>query len=179
MEGITNTKMASSCETTNSEFHKLSDKWVLYAHLPHDTKWTIDSYKKILTFTTVEESISLFETIPEVMYNNCMLFMMRNEVKPVWEDVHNRNGGCLSFKVSNRHVASVWKELGYSIIGETASENKDFMKQINGITISPKRNFCILKIWLRGCSYKKTNLLKDITNLNKNEAIFKKHNPEY
>ena len=175
-----NTKnMASSCESSGDGFHKLFDKWVLYAHLPHDTNWTIDSYKKILTFSTVEESISLFETIPVVMYNNCMLFMMREKVKPVWEDVNNRNGGCLSFKVSNKSVASVWKELGYSLIGETVSENSDFMKNINGITISPKRNFCILKIWLKGCTYKKTNLLIDIKNLNKSEAIFKKHNPEF
>ena len=30
--------------------HELSDKWVLWAHLPHDTSWTLESYKKILGF---------------------------------------------------------------------------------------------------------------------------------
>ena len=25
----------------------LYDKWVLWAHLPHDTDWTLKSYKKI------------------------------------------------------------------------------------------------------------------------------------
>ena len=28
--------------------HKLFDKWVLWAHLPHDTDWSLDSYKKII-----------------------------------------------------------------------------------------------------------------------------------
>ena len=35
--------------------HKLNDKWCLWAHLPHDTDWSIGSYKKIFEFQTVEE----------------------------------------------------------------------------------------------------------------------------
>ena len=39
--------------------HELNDTWVLYAHLPHDTDWTLNSYKKILTIKTVEQIISI------------------------------------------------------------------------------------------------------------------------
>ena len=31
-------------------FHSLSDKWSLWAHLPHDTDWSLNSYKNIYTF---------------------------------------------------------------------------------------------------------------------------------
>jgi hypothetical protein len=180
MEG----KPANMAEMTSSssqmcDFHTLSDKWVLYAHLPHDTNWSIDSYKSILEFNSVEQSLSLFEAIPDIMINNCMLFLMRNEVKPIWEDKHNRDGGCFSFKVSNQNVASVWRNLCYSTIGETASNDGKFMKNVNGITISPKRNFCILKIWTRNCDFTNVNSLIDINGMNKNDVLFKKHNPEY
>ena len=28
----------------NTEEHLLSDKWILWAHLPHDTDWSLKSY---------------------------------------------------------------------------------------------------------------------------------------
>ena len=36
----------SAQEATN--YHQLYDNWTLWAHLPHDTDWTVKSYKKIL-----------------------------------------------------------------------------------------------------------------------------------
>ena len=45
-------------EPSSTNFHTLSDKWTLWAHLPHDTNWNIDSYHDILTFNTVEEGIA-------------------------------------------------------------------------------------------------------------------------
>ena len=77
-------------------YHDLSDKWTLWAHLPHDTDWSIKSYIPISTFTTVEDTIAVTETLPSVMVENCMLFMMKEGIKPTWEDPKNRNGGCFS-----------------------------------------------------------------------------------
>lgn len=182
MEGTIQTNLTMSSEKTHNiegEFHSLSDKWVLYAHLPHDTNWSIDSYKGILSFDKVEEAIGLFETIPNVMTNNCMLFLMRHHIKPVWEDPNNRKGGCLSFKVSNKIVSSVWKELCYNVIGENVSQNDDFMRNVNGITLSPKRNFCIVKIWTKTCDFKESSYLCHINGLNNSDVLFKKHNPEF
>jgi hypothetical protein len=79
---------------SNSTDYKLYDKWTLWAHLPHDTDWTFDSYTRILTFDTVEAIITLLETIPDEMITNCMLFIMRDGIKPMWEDPKNRKGGC-------------------------------------------------------------------------------------
>ena len=50
----------------------LYDKWVLWAHLPHDTDWTISSYKEIAPITNVEQAIAINETLPEKMIKNCM-----------------------------------------------------------------------------------------------------------
>ena len=45
-------------------YNKLSDNWTLWAHLPHNTDWSIKSYIPISTFTTVEETIAVIETLP-------------------------------------------------------------------------------------------------------------------
>ena len=98
----TNRIMASAVsENTHSEYKNLYDKWTLYAHLPHDTDWSIDSYKVISTITSVEQAIAIYKNIPDKMSQNCMMFLMRNNIKPIWEDVNNRKGGSFSYKVSN------------------------------------------------------------------------------
>ena len=158
----------------------LIDKWDLYYHLPHDKNWDLDSYKKILVnIDNVEKLISINEAIPENIVKHCMLFVMRNGITPMWEDPKNRNGGCFSFKVINKQVFSVWKSLFYAMCGETLCVEKKYNLLINGITISPKKNFCIIKIWLQNCSVQDPNIIINIPNLIKQGCLFKKHEPEF
>ena len=95
-------------DTSEQEFHKLADRWTMWAHLPHDTDWSITSYKKIYTMDSVEGAVALSETIPDILVKNCMLFLMRDGIKPIWEDPKNRQGGCFSYKISNKNVFEVW-----------------------------------------------------------------------
>ena len=169
--------MEDNCVT--QEMHLLSDKWVLWAHLPHDTDWSLNSYIKIITLNNVEEIISLINTIPEKLIKNCMLFLMREGINPTWEDKRNCKGGCFSFKVTNKHVVDVWNTLLQVITGETISTNNDFIKKVNGITISPKKAFCILKIWMSDVEYQNPKLIIPIEGLAMHGCLFKKHKPEY
>ena len=154
--------------------HRLYDKWTLWAHLPHDTDWSLSSYHKIITLETIEEALVLFETLPEVMIKNCMLFLMRDGINPTWEDANNRNGGCFSYKINNRTVAHCWKNLSYVLLGETLTSPNN-TKFITGITISPKKNFCIIKIWLSNCNNNDPDIITNIDGLPKHGCLFKKH----
>ena len=58
--------------------HTLSDKWVLWAHLPHVTDWSNKSYIPIQEIC-VEEIVSLYNIIPEAMVK-MMLFLMRKDI---------------------------------------------------------------------------------------------------
>ena len=154
--------------------HKLHDSWTLWAHLPHDTDWSLSSYKKISTLETVENTLTLYENLPEVIIKNCMLFLMRDGIQPIWEDEKNRNGGCFSYKINNKNVAYSWKNLSYVLLGETLTSEK-LSKYINGITISPKKNFCIIKIWLSTCNYTNPDIITNIEGISKYGCLFKKH----
>ena len=167
-------------ETPNKEeFNKLSDKWTLWAHLPHNTDWSIKSYIPITTFTTVEETIAVTETLPPILVENCMLFMMREGIKPTWEDPKNRNGGCFSYKVSNKNVCEVWRDLSFLLVGETISNNGQFVSGVTGITISPKKNFCIIKIWMKNCDHQNPAVISIIKGLQSQGCLCKKHTPEF
>jgi len=163
----------------SKEEHKLNDNWVLWAHLPHDTDWTLKSYIKIITLDNVEKVISIINTIPDKLIKNCMLFLMRDGINPTWEDEKNCKGGCFSFKVVNKHVVQVWNTLMQLITGESISKNEDFIDKINGITISPKKSFCILKIWMSNVEYQNPKHIVPIDGLAVHGCLFKKHKPEY
>lgn len=167
-------------DTNPKEFHRLADRWTMWAHLPHDTDWSITSYKKIYTIDTVEGAIAIAETIPEVLVKNCMLFLMREGIKPIWEDPKNRQGGCFSYKISNKNVFEVWKDLTYTLMGNSISTQPSFVANVTGITISPKKNFCIIKIWMSSCANQNPAIVTtDVKGLVSQGCLFKRHVPEY
>lgn len=167
--------MASSLAQNN-----LHDKWDLYFHLPNNQEWGLSSYSKIMNeIHTVEQVLSINNTISEKIIKNCMLFVMRTGITPMWEDEKNRDGGCFSYKVSNKFVPDIWRQLFSLLCGESLCKNKEDNQFVNGITISPKKNFCIIKIWLADSHIQDPDTITPINNLNKNGCLFKKHAPEF
>jgi hypothetical protein len=159
---------------------KLHGKWDLYYHLPNDKNWNMLSYKIInKNISLVNDLISLNEGVSEKIVKFCMLFVMRSGIAPMWEDPQNRRGGCFSYKVLNKHVYEIWKTLFYALCGETLCKNVKDAHSLNGITISPKKNFCIVKIWLSDCKLQDPTEIIDIQNLSTQGCLFKKHAPEF
>lgn len=163
-----------------AHLHTLNDKWDLYYHLPHDANWTLDSYISITKdINDIETIIQINEDMHDNVIKNCMLFIMKTGITPMWEDPNNRNGGCFSYKVSNKYVVDVWKNLTYLLCGNNLSNKKEYNKYINGLTISPKKNFCIVKIWLNTHKIQDPSIIQTIPNLSTQGCLFKKHEPEY
>jgi hypothetical protein len=80
----TDSTMATASNSSLSPgYNKLKYKWNIWAHLPQDADWTLKSYKKIYTMTCVEEAIAITETLPDILVKNCMLFLMREGIKPL------------------------------------------------------------------------------------------------
>jgi len=151
----------------------LKSKWVLWGHLQHDTNWNMDSYTQICTTTYVEDLVELLDKLPEKMLTNYMLFMMREGINPVWEDEQNKQGGCFSYKVDNKYVKEIWCELCYYILGNTIS-TEPVNNTITGVSISPKKSFCIIKIWMSSCKFQDASIM-NIKQLKLNNCLFKIH----
>ena len=166
---------ASAAEAEHTDRTPLLDKWVLYTHLPNDDSWSIESYRRVMGFNTLEDGVALAKNLPEIAVKRCMLFLMRSEVEPRWEDPHNKNGGCFSYKVANKQIVQGWTNLMYSVMGETIFEDMALNKQVTGITISPKRSFSIIKIWLKDCKLQDPNKINAIPGLSLEGCVFKRH----
>lgn len=167
--------MECSTSSSSSSFIPLSQTYNVYYHLPNDKNWDFNSYKLITSVSTVDELIALNENMNENIIKYCMLFVMKSGVTPLWEDPKNKNGGCFSYKIYNKTVVTIWKELLYSLCGESLMKNREDMKYVNGITISPKKNFCIMKIWLENLKIQNPDAVINIENLSKMGVIFKSH----
>ena len=154
-------------------FNPLRSRWQLWAHMPHETDWSMASYTPIMTITHVEELIALTHALPEKLVSCCMLFFMRESIHPTWEDPNNCNGGCFSYKVSNNVVPETWKELWGILAGETL--DPELTSAITGMSVSPKKGFCVFKIWMKNTLHQDPT--KIITKMLKSQGcIFKRHN---
>lgn len=128
----------------------LNDVWCLYFHDPYDPNWTNESYKMLGTLSTAEEFWQ-----HHVCYKNDvskgMFFIMRDYAFPCWDDPANIEGGCLSIKVLKEYVADFWEDISIKMLGESLlkEEHRDKWNVINGVSTSPKKHFCIIKIWVK------------------------------
>tara|TARA_B100000925_G_scaffold270670_1_gene233335 strand:+ start:828 stop:1361 length:534 start_codon:yes stop_codon:yes gene_type:complete len=176
--GDSQLQMTAPQEEQTQALHKLLHKWQLWAHLPHDTDWSLKSYKSISSIESVEEIIALYDSLPDQVVKNCMLFLMLDGVNPTWEDPQNAKGGCFSYKISNNSVPDVWRKLSYTLVGESIIGNK-YNNNITGITISPKKNFCIMKIWMSDCNNQDPTTINYFNGIDSRGCLFKKFAPEY
>ena len=133
--------MSSSDETF------LNDCWTLYFHDPDNDKWDAKSYQIIHNISTVEDWVDAHASFQN-MWHDGMFFLMREHILPLWEDPHNQPGGCLSFKVSKPDVKEYWFQLGAKCLGEVLAKQGVSPDIVCGVSISPKRSFCILRVWL-------------------------------
>ena len=156
----------------NVNEYKLSNKWNFYIHLQDVEEWDFSSYHNIQTIDNVEQAILLSDEINFDLIKKTMIFIMKNDIKPMWEDPENKQGGGFSFKVHNKNIEYVWKKLFFLLIGNTLSKEHEF---INGISISPKKSFCIVKVWMKDCKHINPIILANIEYMDKVGCLFKKH----
>lgn len=129
----------------------LCSSWTLFFHDPDDRNWGVESYCRVCTVYTANEYWGVQHRLDE---NNAigkgMWFLMRDDVFPCWDDQSNINGGCLSYMVSKNDVARTWQEFCELLLTERLrADGGDDAEHINGISVSPKNDFCILKVWMR------------------------------
>src|SRR3989344_8434099 len=95
-----------------SNEHPLSDVWTIWYHKLYDKDWSINGYKKIYSFSTIENFWRMFNTliksgdteetkIPIILRGD--FFIMKNEILPMWEDPLNLEGCSDSYLTKDRN----------------------------------------------------------------------------
>ena len=126
----------------------LNDIWTIYFHDPYDTNWDDKSYKLITTISSINDFLEVFTTFKELFYKG-MFFIMREYITPRWEDDYNKSGGCFSYKISKINLEEKMFEICSQMLGETLGQTDEHSSNINGFSISPKKNYYIIRIWIK------------------------------
>lgn len=151
----------------------LNENWVLWFHAPKDENWDLESYKKIMTIETIEDYWKCHLLLTERMAPEGMFFLMKDGIDPIWENTENKNGGCWSFKFNKKNVYNDWIRLSSLIVSENITKTNS-NEEINGISISPKKSFCIVKIWNKNKDNSSLKLLNDCVDTS--QTIYRAHN---
>ncbi len=145
-----------------SDDYKLQTSWILWNHKLNDNNWKNNSYKNIFEINNLYDYKFLENIMTLQNLQNTMFFLMRKDIFPTWEDPDNRDGCCASFKVPLKDIRNIWIQLVIDIISENIHIDKNKYDAINGISIAPKKEFNIIKIWFK----------TDIQNINKSIRLY-------
>jgi hypothetical protein len=156
----------------------LVTEYVLWVHSINENDWSINGYKQLCTIKTVSDFWKLFNNIHKLNFKNNNFYFMKPKIEPIWEDENNRHGGICSFRIELDHALKVYELLCIFLVCEKLVVNID---DINGISITPKNNWAIIKIWNKDKTNKTDKLLhKSILDKYKHVSIqYKQNQPEY
>jgi hypothetical protein len=149
--------------TENFMHDKLSNYYRVLGHHNEDKSWDYISYYNITTLNTWLDISSFLHTLNSVK-GECSLtdfdiFVMKNEISPMWEDNENRNGSICSVKIDSLIDGyEIFRVLLINICNNTLlCFSTETWNTINGISFSSKKidninddNYCvIIKLWFK------------------------------
>jgi len=162
----------------NGSLIKLNTKYSLWCHDIYNKDWTLKGYKKIYMFDNVSKFWGLFNNFHKLGMRFNHYFIMKNDIKPIWEDILNRNGGTCSFKLELNDALKLWDDFNIKMI---TGKLIDKMDDINGISFSPRKNFALVRIWNADGKHDISKYFNNILpqTYNNISIQFKPNTPEY
>ena len=105
--------------------------------------------KKIAEFDTIEDFWDIFQHLrkPDSCRPGIEFFMFKGDIKPLWEDENNKNGGRFSIKLKQGYTTIIWEEMIFTLIGGILPN--EIKEEINGIVVTSKKEFNTLQIWFK------------------------------
>ena len=159
--------------------NNLNDKFKLYFHDPNSYNWEVDSYINLYEIKTIENFWIIDNLITDKIHLG-MFFIMRNNIFPLWDNEDNINGCSFSLKILKTEAKIYWSKICILLLSNNIIKEQHIhlSNNINGISISPKKNFCIIKIWLKDKDIYNNENIHEYFNIPENyngEIVFKNH----
>jgi hypothetical protein len=140
---MSNTTMASSSPSSDST--ALPQSWVLWYHDPNNSDYSLNSYIKISGIVSAQHFWTVVEAISPEAWNSGMFFLMREGIRPLWDAPENDKGGAWSKKIDATETRDVFLDCMVHCLAEKMLTKQN--ECIAGVTLSPKGQFHIIKIW--------------------------------
>lgn len=131
----------------------LNSRWTVWVHRNDCPDWTVNGYQFIWTIDSLSSFWRFFNNFQKINKEENQFFIMRDKIKPIYEDNHNRKGGRCSLKLDcydrnnkNDSGCEVMEVLCLLIMNETLIPDTD---EINGISYSIKNRSILIKLWTK------------------------------
>jgi len=147
-----------------TETTRFQHSWILWYHDPENHDYSLNGYVRIADLSTPQQMWSVIEAIPKDAWECGMFFFMRDGFKPLWDCPENEHGGSWSKKVDISNIYDIFIDLMvHCVANDVLVKNKETLA---GITVSPKGQFSIIKVWNTSIA------INDRTNLNVKIPMF-------
>jgi len=138
----------------NYENDVLNTHWTIYIHNISETDWSLESYKKVYVIRKITDFWTFFNNFTDFQKFN--FYVMRGDIKPVYEDINNTNGYSYSYIIPGKKINDTFIHCLAEMLCEKLVDIKNY-NEVCGASLVPKsNNISIFKVWLRN----KTNPLK-------------------
>lgn len=155
---------SSGNKHTKESKHYLHNYWHLYVHDRYGKDWSHNSYKELMKIETIEDFWLLFNNIKD--FTRHQFYIMRKDIQPFYECPENINGGSWSYQVRHpKIVKDTLIRVLIKMLGETLVPPR-YCNYITGLSLNPKQNGCIIKVWTSNHEEKKQLDLRHIKALN-------------
>lgn len=155
---------------------QLPNTHVLWYHDPNNSDYSLTSYIKITGIASVEHFWNVIEGISPEAWNSGMFFLMRDGFRPLWDAPENDKGGAWSKKIDATETRDVFLDCMIHCIAEQMLTKNN--EAIVGVTLSPKGQFHIIKIWNTSTSVSDKRLFNSTSLKMKigDDIAYKAHN---
>lgn len=161
---------------TEDDKYELNDSWDLWYHSIDDDNWKNESYKLLYKINNLYDIKFLKKNIQQNYLQNAMFFIMKESIFPTWEDPDNRDGCSISFKIPASNLHSEWNNFIEKVLSGDILKDKNKSDQINGISIAPKKEFNIIKLWLKEYNENYDEFIKEYPMyITKQKSIVRKY----
>ena len=132
----------------------LNTHWTIHIHNTSETDWTLESYKKVFIIKKISDFWTFFNNFKDFQKFN--FYVMRGNIKPVYEDINNTNGYSYSYIIPGRKVNETFIHCLVEMLCEKLVDSQHH-NEVCGVSLVPKPNgISIFKVWMKN----KTNVLK-------------------
>ena len=138
-----------------------------------------ENLKEIGSISTAEEFWGIYQHMkrPSNLTRGCEFFLFKKDIKPMWEDPANHNGG--RFIILAKKIAAnnkIWEDMLVAFI--MLDQSGDYL---NGLVLNVRTHEIYISLWTKTLSteqYAKTiDWLKSIIELTTEISIDYKHHP--
>jgi hypothetical protein len=126
----------------------LNATWTIWFHRLDERRWSMDTYIRIISFSTVHDFWRVMNGVMRVTSAG-YYFVMREGILPIYEDPANREGSMWSWRVNKKpKLPDAWLSVLVHLIGDTlypASGPAD-ETFVTGVSFNPSNS--VIKVWL-------------------------------